>query len=180
MTNQNEIKWISDPKHSEIEFSARHMMISTVRGNFNKFEIVAFGTHTDPESAKVEVTIDTSSINTRDVDRDNHLKSKDFFDVTKFPEMKFVSTSIKKIDDSKHIIKGKMTIKDVTKEIQMDGELEGVIKDPYGKMRAGITVTGEINREDFSLTWNMILEAGKVMVGNKIKITVHSEMIMQD
>lgn len=180
METQENVKWISDDKHSEIEFSARHMMISTVKGNFGKFTINAVGTHTDPESAKVEVIIDTKSVNTRDTDRDNHLRSKDFFDSEKYPEIRFESTSIKKVDDENHIIKGIMTIKDVKKEITLNGSLQGVIKDPYGKTRMGIEVSGEIKREDFGLTWNMIIEAGKVMVGSKIKILAHAELVMQE
>lgn len=180
METQENVKWISDDKHSEIEFSARHMMISTVKGNFGKFTINAVGTHTDPESAKVEVIIDTNSINTRDTDRDNHLRSKDFFDSEKYPEIRFESTSIKKVDEENHIIKGIMTIKNVKKEITLNGSLQGVIKDPYGKTRMGIEVTGEIKREDFGLTWNMVIEAGKVMVGSKIKILAHAELVMQE
>ncbi len=180
MEKQTSVKWTSDNKHSEIEFSARHMMISTVKGNFGAFTINAVGTHTDPESAKVEVIIETKSIQTRDVDRDNHLKSGDFFDSEKFPEIRFESTSIKKVDDENHIIKGNLTIRDVTKEVTLDGTVEGVIKDPYGKTRMGISVSGEIKREDFGLTWNMVIEAGKVMVGSKIKIQAHAEMIMEE
>ncbi len=174
------VVWISDPAHSEIEFSARHMMISTVKGNFEKFTVKATGSHDDPERASFEVVIDPSSVNTREKDRDNHLRSKDFFDVEKFKEIRFKSKSIKKVDAEKHIIRGDLTIKDVTKEIEITSYLEGVIKDPYGKTRAGITVEGEIKREDFGLTWNMVIEAGKVMVGSKIKITGHVEMIMQE
>ena len=173
------VKWTSDNAHSEIEFSARHMMISTVKGNFGEFKINALGTHSDPEKAKVEVIINPSSVNTREKDRDNHLRSPDFFDVEKFGEIRFESTSIKKVDDEKHLIKVKLTIKGVTKDITLDGTLEGVIKDPYGNTRAGLTVTGEITREDFGLTWNMLIEAGKVMVGSKIKITARAEMVMQ-
>ncbi len=180
MEEQKQIKWVSDKAHSEIEFSARHMMISTVKGNFGNFEIVALGTHTDPEAAKVEVTIDPSSISTREKDRDNHLKSPDFFDVEKFKEIKFVSKSIKKVNDTKHIITGDLTIKNVTKEIKLEGDLEGVIKDPYGKTRAGMSIEGEIAREDFGLKWNMVLEAGKVMVGSKIKFTAHVEMVAEE
>lgn len=180
METQENVKWIADDKHSEIEFSARHMMISTVKGNFGKFAINAVGTHTDPESAKVEVIIDASSVNTRDTDRDNHLRSKDFFDVEKFPEIRFESTSIKKVDDENHIVKGILTIKDVKKEITLNSSLQGVIKDPYGKTRMGIEISGEIKREDFGLTWNMVIEAGKVMVGSKIKIVAHAELVMQE
>ncbi len=174
------VVWVSDPAHSEIEFSARHMMISTVKGYFEKFTVKATGSHEDPESASFEVIIDPSSVNTRERDRDNHLRSKDFFDVEKFKEIRFKSKSIKKVDAEKHIIRGDLTIKDVTKEIEITSYLEGVIKDPYGKTRAGITVEGEIKREDFGLTWNMVIEAGKVMVGSKIKINGHVEMIMQE
>jgi len=180
METQKQMKWISDKAHSEIEFSARHMMISTVKGNFGSFEITAFGSDKTPESTKVIVTIDPSSISTRDNDRDNHLKSPDFFDAEKYKEIKFESTSISKKGESEYIIKGNLTIRDVTKEITFHGDLEGIIKDPYGKTRAGITVSGEIVREEFGLKWNMVIEAGKVMVGSKIKFTAHAEMILQE
>ena len=122
METQKQMKWISDSAHSEIEFSARHMMISTVKGNFGKFEITAFGSGESPENAKVSVTIDPSSISTRETDRDNHLKSPDFFDVEKYKEIKFESTSISKKGDSEYIIKGNLTIRDVTREISFHGE----------------------------------------------------------
>ncbi|MCL4346172.1 MAG: YceI family protein [Candidatus Thermoplasmatota archaeon] len=179
-TENKEIKWTSDPAHSEIEFSARHMMISNVRGNFQKFTVNATGSHNDPEKASFEVVIDPNSVNTRENDRDNHLRSADFFDVAKYPEIRFRSKSIKKVDAEKHIIRGDLTIKNVTKEIELVSYVEGVIKDPYGKTRAGISVEGEIKREDFGLVWNVVIEAGKVMVGSKIKISAHVEMVMQE
>lgn len=179
-TSEQNQKWVLDPSHSEIEFAVRHMMISTVKGQFTKFNLVATGNHENPEKGSVEVHIDTGSIETREKDRNNHLKSQDFFHVEKFPEIVFKSTSIKSLGDDKFSVKGNMTIKDVTKEIDFHTVLDGVIKDPYGKTRAGLTVEGELNREDFGLTWNMIIEAGKVMVGNKIKLSGRFEIIKQE
>lgn len=180
METQKEITWLSDSSHSEIEFSARHMMISTVKGNFGKFSIEAHGSEKSPQNASVVVVIDPSTVNTREPDRDNHLKSPDFFEVEKYKEIWFQSTSITEKSKGKYAIKGNLTIRDVTKEITFEGDLEGIIKDPYGKTRAGITVTGEIVREEFGLKWNMVIEAGKFMVGSKIKFTAHAEMIVQE
>ena len=180
METHKETTWLSDSSHSEIEFSARHMMISTVKGNFGKFSIEAHGSEKSPENASVVVVIDPSTINTREPDRDNHLKSPDFFEIEKYKEIRFQSTSITEKSEGKYAIKGNLTIRDVTKEITFEGDLEGIIKDPYGKTRAGITVTGEIVREEFGLKWNMVIEAGKFMVGSRIKFTAHAEMIVQE
>ena len=179
-TSEKNQKWVLDPSHSEIEFAVRHMMISPVKGHFTKFNLVATGNRENPEKGSVEVHIETKSIETRENDRDNHLKSQDFFHVEKFPEIVFKSTSIKSLGENEFSVKGNMTIKDVTKEIVFHMLLDGVIKDPYGKTRAGLTVEGELNREDFGLTWNMIIESGKVMVGNKIKLSGRFEIIKQE
>ncbi len=172
--------WTADQSHSEIEFAVRHMMISTVKGQFNKFTLKAEGNENDPEKGSVEVHIDASTIETRENDRNNHLKSPDFFHVEKFPEIVFKSTSIKKAGKDEFTVKGKMTIRDVIRDMEFKVTQDGIIKDPYGKTRAGISVEGEITREDFGLTWNMLLEAGKVMVGSKVKLSGRFELIKQE
>ncbi|MGP6219919.1 YceI family protein [Caldiplasma sukawensis] len=171
--------WKSDIAHSEIEFRARHMMISTVKGYFTDFEITVVGDESNAENASVEVKIKAASVNTRDKDRDNHLRSSDFFESEKFPDIKFKSNKIEKTGENTYNIYGDLTIKDVTKPIVVKGEVEGIIKDPYGNMRAGIVAEGSLTREEFGLKWNVILEAGKVMVGSKISFTVRSEMVLQ-
>lgn len=171
--------WKSDIAHSEIEFRARHMMISTVKGSFTDFEITVIGDESESENASVEVNIKAASVNTRDKKRDDHLRSSDFFDCEKFPNIKFKSTKIEKTGENTYNIYGDLTIKDVTKQIVVKGEVEGIIKDPYGNMRAGIVAEGSLNREEFGLKWNVVIESGKVMVGSKIAFTVRSEMVMQ-
>ncbi len=171
--------WISDKAHTEIDFSVRHMMISTVRGGFNDFEIKVNGSPEDPENMSGYVEIKTVSVDTRDEQRNNHLRSPDFFDSQKFPSMVFRSTKITRKGEDKYKIVGDLTIRDVTKPVELEGELEGTIKDPYGKERMGFTVTGTINRKDFGLQWNFILETGGVMVGDKVNITIHAEVVAQ-
>jgi polyisoprenoid-binding protein YceI len=171
--------WISDKAHTEIDFSVRHMMISTVRGGFNDFQITVTGSPEDPESMSGYVEIKTSSVDTREDQRNNHLRSPDFFNSEKYPNMTFRSTKVSRIGENRYKIEGDLTIRDVTKRIDLEGEFEGTIKDPYGKERMGFTVTGIINRKDFGLQWNFVLEGGGVMVGDKVNITIHAEVVAQ-
>lgn len=161
-------KWALDPSHSEIEFKVRHMMITNVKGSFDSFNIDVDGD--DITSANITVNIDAASINTNSTDRDNHLKSADFFDVEKYPEIKFVSKSLNKIGGQQYTLTGDLTIKDVTKEVKLDVEFGGINKDPWGNNKAGFSLEGKINRKDFGLNWNAALEAGGVMVSEEVKI----------
>jgi polyisoprenoid-binding protein YceI len=156
------------------------MMISNVNGRFDHMEGYIVGNPDALHIAKAEVKIRTASVNTRDEKRDGHLRSPDFFHSEKFPELKFVSKRVEKLSGDSYNIYGDLTIRDVTKEVKLKGTLEGVIKDPYGKMRMGITVEGEINRDEFGLKWNSVLETGGVMVGNRVKLTVHAEAVKEE
>ncbi|ASV31472.1 MULTISPECIES: YceI family protein [Flavobacteriaceae] len=170
-------KWAIDPTHSEITFKVKHLMISNVKGEFKTFQGTIDGE--DFTKATISANIDASSISTNNDDRDTHLKSPDFFEVEKYPEITFVSKSIKKVDDDEYQLVGDLTIKGTTKEITLDTEFGGYMKDPYGNEKAGFSINGKLNRKDFGLNWNAALEAGGVMVGNEIKINAEVQFVKQ-
>ena len=171
---ENNTNWIIDNAHSEIAFKVKHMMISTVTGHFEDFTATAKTNGDDFKNAQLNFSAKTASINTKNSDRDTHLKSDDFFNSEKFPEMKFVSKSF----DGEHLI-GDLTIRDVTKEITLDAEFNGVAVDPYGQTKAGFEITGQLNRKDFNLTWSAVTEAGSIVVSDKVKLVVDVQFIKQ-
>ena len=152
-------------------------MISNVKGEFKTFQANIDGE--DFTTSTISANIDTTSIATNNNDRDTHLKSPDFFEVENYPEITFTSTSIKKVDDDEFKLVGDLTIKGTTKEITLDVEFGGFMKDPYGNEKAGFSINGKLNRKDFGLNWNAALEAGGVMVGNEIKINAEVQFIKQ-
>ena len=166
-----------DSAHSAVHFSVRHMMLSNVRGEFTKLSgTIRFDT-ADPAGSSIEASIDAASINTRDAQRDTHLKSADFLDVEKFPKIAFRSKHIK-LHKERAEITGDLTIHGTTREIVLDVEgPSNEIKDPWGKHRVGATATTKLNRKDFGLTWNAALETGGVMVGDEVKITIDIEAV---
>jgi polyisoprenoid-binding protein YceI len=167
-----------DPNHKRVGFVVRHLMVSKVRGNFED----ATATVTiaeDPLQTAVTASINTASINTGQTDRDNHLRSGDFFDAEKYPTMEFRSTGIKSHDGDEFVLDGELTIKDVTKPVELKVEFEGVGRSPYGQDVFGFSATTEIDREDWGLTWNVALEQGGVMVAKKVKIEIEGEAIRQ-
>lgn len=168
-------KWVIDPAHSEITFKVKHLMISNVKGEFKTFQANIDGE--DFTTSTISANIDTTSIATNNNDRDTHLKSPDFFEVENYPEITFTSTSIKKVDDDEFKLVGDLTIKGTTKEITLDVEFGGFMKDPYGNEKAGFSINGKLNRKDFGLNWNAALEAGGVMVGNEIKINAEIQFV---
>ena len=159
--------WTLDNTHSEIAFKVKHMMISTVTGHFEDFEATAKTDGDDFKGADFNFSAKTASINTKNKDRDTHLRSDDFFNSEKFPEMTFVSKSF---DGEK--LTGDLTIRDITKEVTLDAELNGVAVDPYGQTKAGFEMTRTINRKDFNLTWSAVTEAGSIVVSDKVKMVV--------
>ncbi len=170
--------WTIDPDHSSTGFKVRHLMVSNVKGNFNKFSGTVDINDKDITKSKVDVTIDTSSINTNVQKRDEHLRSADFFDVAKFPTMIFVSKKVAKAGKDKLKVTGDLTLHGVTKTVVLD--VEGPSKeskDPWGNIRKGATATTKINRKDFGLVWNAALETGGVAVGEEVTITLEIEMI---
>lgn len=172
-------KWNLDPAHSEVVFKVKHMMITNVSGSFESFDASAETEGTDFGTAKVTFTADLNSIATGSADRDNHLKSADFFDAEKFPKLKFVSSKLEKKGDDKFVLQGDLTIKEVTKPVRFDVEFGGIGKDPWGNEKAGFTVSGKINRTEFGLNWNAALEAGGVLVGEDVKLSADVELVKQ-
>lgn len=171
-------KWILDPSHSEVEFKVKHMMISNVSGDFSKFDATVETQDEDFMTAKVEFTVDVASISTGADQRDEHLKSPDFFDVAKFPQLKFVATKYENVDnDGSYEVYGDLTMHGITKNVKLDAEFGGVIKDPWGNTRAGITISGKINRKDFGLVWNGITEAGSLIVSDDVRVHVGLEFV---
>jgi len=169
--------WAIDPVHSEVGFSVRHVMVSKVKGNFKSFE----GTITigeNPVDSKVEAAIDATSIVTGDETRDNHLRSADFFEVEKHPKLTFVSTSVRP-KGSDFVVTGDLSIHGVTRSEDLELEFNGVSPDPWGGTRAGFSASTEISRGDFGIVFNMPLDGGGVVVGDKIKITLEIEAVLQ-
>jgi polyisoprenoid-binding protein YceI len=170
--------WKLDPAHSLVEFSAKHMMITTVKGRITDVEGVIYTDEKDPKKSSVEATLNAASIDTRTDQRDQHLRSADFLNVEKYPTIKFRSTRIE--GDRDHFkLTGDVTIRDVTRPITLDVEFEGRTKDPWGGERVGFSAKGKIDRRDFGLTWNQTLEAGGVLVGNEIKIDLEIQAVKQ-
>jgi polyisoprenoid-binding protein YceI len=166
-----------DATHSSAHFSVRHLMISNVKGEFTKVTGTVTWDPDNPAASKVEATIDVSSLHTRDEQRDGHLKSADFFDLAKYPDIKFVSKSVAPDGHDEYLVKGDMTIHGVTKEVEL--HVEGPtpeVKDPWGNSKAGAAATAKINRKDFGLGWNAPLETGGVVVGEEVKINLEVEL----
>lgn len=172
-------KWVSDPTHSEILFKIKHLMITNVKGEFRNFSVSMDTEGEDFSNGKTTVEIEADSIFTNNNDRDNHLKSADFFEAEKFPKLKFKSTAFSKLDEENYQLKGLLTIKEVSKEIALDVEFGGLMKDPYGNEKAGFSVSGKINRKDWGLNWNAALEAGGVMVSEEVRINAEIQLVKQ-
>lgn len=168
--------WKLDPTHSTIEFSAKHMMFTTVKGRFGQFEGTITTPSSSPSDASVDVVMQASSIDTRTEQRDAHLRSADFLDVEQFPTVTFRSTKIAGSRE-KFTITGDLTIRGVTKPVTLDVTYEGAGTDPWGGQRMGFSATGKIDRREFGLTWNQALEAGGVLVSNEIKLQIDAQVV---
>jgi polyisoprenoid-binding protein YceI len=172
--------WALDPTHSEVHFKIKHLMITNVTGSFNIFTVTAQTEDEDFTKAKLSFTADVDSISTNNEQRDAHLKSADFFDAEKFPQIKFEATKTENVDsDGSYELYGNLTIRDVIQNIKLSVEFGGVVKDPYGNTKAGFTINGKINRKDFGLTWSAVTEAGGVVVGDEVKIAAEIQLIEQ-
>lgn len=173
------MSWQIDSAHSLIQFSVTHMMISKVRGVFENFSGSINLDESNPQNTTVNVEIDAESINTRQSQRDNHLRSADFFNAADYPRIVFKSTSVNLINQSEATLNGELTIKEITKPVSLNVVYNGVSKSPWGGESAGFSTEGKINRKDWELTWNQGLETGGVLVGDEITITIELELIKQ-
>ncbi|MEW5842950.1 MAG: YceI family protein [Bacteroidota bacterium] len=176
LSTNAQTKWMIDKAHSKVQFSATHLIISEVTGEFKNFDGSIETNGDDFSNAKVNFTIDVSSISTDNEQRDNHLKSDDFFNAQKFPKMTFVGKSMQRVGDNKYKLVGDLTIRDITKQITLDVTYNGTVKDPWGNTKAGFKITGELNRFDYNLKWNVLMEAGGAVVGKMIGITINLEL----
>ncbi len=168
--------WKLDPAHTVVEFSAKHMMITTVRGRIADVEGTIYTDEKDPRKSSVEATLKGASIDTRSDQRDQHLRSGDFLNVEQFPEIRFKSTRIEG-DKDNFKLTGNLTIRDVTREVTLDVEYGGKNRDPWGGERVGFSASAKIDRRDFGLTWNQALETGGVLVANDIKISIDAQAV---
>lgn len=171
--------WNIDPQHTQIEFSVRHMMISKVRGQFKSFEGAVELNPANPTASSAVGSVDVASIDTREAQRDGHLRSADFFDADKYPKLSFASRRIEPAGKGQYKVYGDLTIKDVTREVVFDVTDEGRAQDPWGNQRWGVSASAKINRKDFGLTWNVALETGGWLVGDEVTISAEVELIKQ-
>ncbi len=168
-------KWTVDPSHSTVKFSVSHLMVSEVEGRFSKFD-GAIATQTDDfNNAEVNFTVNVNSINTDNEGRDKHLKSDDFFNAEKFPNMVFKSTSFKKKNKNKYVLEGNLTIRDVTKKVKFDVTYGGTVTDPWGNVKAGFKTSTTISRKAYGLLWSKLTEAGGAVVGDEVTMTLKLE-----
>lgn len=171
--------WVIDKSHSKIGFTVTHLLITEVDGHFKDFDAKVTTNRDDFENAKIEFTAKTASIFTDNERRDEHLRSDDFFNSEKFPEMKFVSKSFKKVGKNKYRLVGDLTIRDVTRQVTLDVTYNGTTKDPWGNTKAGFAVTGQINRFDYGLKWNALTEMGGAVVDKIVKLRINVQLVKQ-
>lgn len=169
--------WQLDPSHSSVAFSVRHMMVSNVRGEFTKFSLEATTEGDKPETVRVDATIEAASIDTRNADRDRHLRSADFLDVEKHPTIRFTSTRVEALAGGKLKVYGNLTIKGVTRPVVLEAEASPVVKDPWGNLRVGVHATTTINRKDFGVSWHKVLDTGEVVVGDEVRVILDVELV---
>lgn len=172
--------WKIDPMHSEIQFKAKHLMITTVTGHFNIFDLDVETEGDDFTKAnKIEFTAEVDSIDTNNEQRDNHLKSADFFDGANHSQVKFTGKSLKKIESDNFKLEGELTMRGSVKPISLNVEFGGIATDPYGQYKAGFTVDGKVSRKEFGLTWDAVTEAGSIVVSDEIKIHCEIQLVKQ-
>ena len=172
-------KWVIDPTHSEIGFKVKHMMFTNVSGKFDTYEASITTEEDNFTNANIEFSADINSIDTRNADRDGHLKSADFFDAENHPKLTFKASSLSKLEDGNYEIAGDLTIKGVTKFVKLPAEFSGLMTDPWGNTKAGLNIYGKINRKDWGLNWNSALETGGVLVGEEVKLEIELQLLKQ-
>jgi polyisoprenoid-binding protein YceI len=173
-------KWVIDPAHSEIAFKVKHLMIVNVKGVFTEYNASIYTVGDDFLTAEFDFWMNPNSLKTNDEKRDEHLRSSDFFDVEHHKEITFTSNTIEKTGDDEYELWGDLTIKGITKKIKLNVETSGVQKDPWGSERAGASITGKVNRKDWGLNWNTVLESGGVLVGDTVTISCEVELIKSE
>lgn len=169
--------WNIDNAHSEIHFKVKHMVISTVTGKFNEFTATAVTEGDDFSTAKINFEAKTATVDTGVADRDAHLRSDDFFNAEAFPTLKFESTEMVKNGEDAYVLRGNLTIRDVTKPIELNVEYGGITVDPWGMTRAGFEMTGKISRKEYGLLWSAVTEAGGLVVADDVRLAVNAEMV---
>ncbi|MGH2564757.1 MAG: YceI family protein [Ginsengibacter sp.] len=172
-------KWVLDPTHSELGFKIKHLMITNVSGSFKNFQAEVATNDTDFGGAQINLTAEMSSITTNNEQRDAHLRAADFFEVDKYPELKLRSTKVEKTGDDTFALYGELTLKGVTKPVKLNAEYGGVTKDPWGGERAGFAITGKINRTDWGVNFNGVLETGGVVLSEEVRIHSEIELVKQ-
>lgn len=177
MTAPSITKWTIDKTHSEIQFKVKHLVIATVTGQFNEFDASLETAGEDLSGAMAEFTAKVAGISTNNADRDNHLKSADFFDAANHPEIRFKSVRFEKKSEDSFTMTGDLTIRGTTKEVSLTVEAGGSVVDPWGQTRTGFEITGKINRFDYGLQWNVATEAGGLVVGPEVRLVMNIEMV---
>jgi polyisoprenoid-binding protein YceI len=176
METMTKTLWKIDPTHSEVQFKVKHLVISTVTGTFNSFEGNVESESEDFDGAKASFSLDVNSIDTNVADRDAHLKSDDFFNAEKYPHLKFEG-SLQKKSDNEYKLVGPLTIRDITKEVELDVEYGGTMVDGYGQTKSGFEISGKVNRKEFGLKWDMVTEAGGVVVADDVKLSLNIQLV---
>ncbi|MBW8685751.1 YceI family protein [Chitinophaga rhizophila] len=171
--------WKIDPTHSDVEFKIRHLMITNVTGYFGKYEGTAESSSDDFTDAKISFEADVNSITTKNEQRDQHLLAEDFFHAAQYPKISFVSTGVKKVDDENYKIIGDLTMRGVTKPVELAVEFSGIVKDPYGQTKAGFEIKGKVNRKDFGVSFNAVTDNGGVMLGEEVKLQASVQLVKQ-
>lgn len=172
-------KWVIDPTHSEIGFKVKHMMFTNVSGKFSNFDATIEAEGSNLENAKIEFTGAIDSVTTGNADRDTHLLSPDFFDAAQFPEIKFSATSCTKINEGEYELVGDLIVHGVTKSVKLAADYGGLMKDPWGNTKMALALEGKINRKDWGLNWNSVLETGGVLVSEEVRLNIELQFVQQ-
>ncbi|THF51163.1 YceI family protein [Flavobacterium supellecticarium] len=172
-------KWAIDPTHSEIGFKVKHMMFTNVSGKFENYDATITTDGDNFENASISFSADVNSVDTRNADRDNHLKSADFFDAENHPKLTFKASSFTKVDDDNYELSGDLSLRGVTKFVKLPVEFSGLMKDPWGNTKAGLNISGKISRKDWGLNWNSALEAGGVLVSDDVRLNIELQLVKQ-
>ncbi|SFO35680.1 Polyisoprenoid-binding protein YceI [Chitinophaga sp. YR627] len=171
--------WKIDASHSDVEFKVKHLMISSVTGYFGKYEGTAESSSDDFTDAKITFEADVNSISTKNEQRDQHLQAEDFFHAAQYPKLSFVSTGVKKVDDENYKVTGDLTMRGVTKPVELAVEFSGIVKDPYGQTKAGFDIKGKINRKDFGVSFHAVTDNGGLVLGDEVKLQASVQLVKQ-